>query len=71
MNNIEKLFETKNKNCVLFINTILKFKDSQGFYNRLYNHILNMEEIMLNTLINNLKTQNFHNTLDVVLWLEE
>ena len=71
MNNIEKLIKTNNKNCILFVNTVLTFKNSKGFYYRLYNYILKMEEPILNSLIKNLKTQNFRNTFDVAIWLEK
>ena len=69
MSNVEKLSKSK-KNCSLFMDTILTFKNSQGFYSRLYNAILEMEDFELESLIKNLKEQDFHNTLDVVLWLE-
>ena len=34
MSNFEKLLKHKNKNVSIFANTVLTFKDSQGFYSR-------------------------------------
>ena len=70
MSNFEKLLNYKNKNVNIFANTILTFKDSQGFYSRLFRSICEQDDIELNNLIEILKKQNFSDTLDVVMWLE-
>jgi len=71
MNNIEVLATSQNKNCSLFAQTILIFKNSQGFYSRLFSRVMDLEPEELEELMVELKTQNFKDTLDVVLWLEE
>ena len=70
MSNFEKLLNYKNKNVNIFANAILTFKDSQGFYSRLFRSICEQDDIELNNLIEILKKQNFSDTLDVVMWLE-
>ena len=70
MSNFEKLLNYKNKNVNIFANAILTFKDSQGFYSRLFRSICEQDSEELNNLIEILKKQNFSDTLDVVMWLE-
>ncbi|MBO7528037.1 MAG: hypothetical protein J6T74_09165 [Clostridia bacterium] len=70
MNNFEKLLNSKNKNVIIFANTIQAFKNSQVFYSRLFRSICEQDTEELNNLIKILKKQNFSDTLDVVMWLE-
>ena len=51
MSNFEKLLNYKNKNVNIFANAILTFKDSQGFYSRLFRSICEQDDIELNNLI--------------------
>lgn len=67
--NIQKLLEgTKNER--LFADTILTLKNSQGFYSRLYENVMGMDEDWFANLCNEVNEQNFVDTLDVVMWLE-
>lgn len=70
MSNFEKLLKHKNKNVSIFANTVLTFKDSQGFYSRMFRDINEQDKDELDNLIELLKRQNFSDTLDVVMWLE-
>ena len=70
MTNMEQLTKSDDKNVKLFANTITNLAGSQGFYGRLWRDINEMEQEQLDELINEVKKQNFKETLDVVLWLE-
>ncbi len=69
MSNIERLIQNEG-NQRLFANTILDFKNSQGFYSRLYRDINEMPEETFQELCRVLNAQKFECSLDVVLWLE-
>ena len=61
--------QKKRNNYELFFNTIKTLSNSQGFYGRLLNTLINMDEDERLELINNLPT--FKDTVDVVMWLEQ
>ena len=69
MSNIQKLSNGTN-NEKLFADTILTFKDSQGFYSRLYRDINGLDDNGYMFLCRALEMQNFKDTLDVIFWLE-
>ena len=69
-NNIEKLVMKGNLNHRLFGATGANLKDSQGFYSRLFASVNELDEDGYNRLYALLDVQDFHDTLDVVLWLE-
>lgn len=70
MSNIEKLYKSKNKSKQLFASTILGFKNSQGFYSRLYREINGMCKESFAEFGKGLAKQNFQSSLDVIFWLE-
>lgn len=70
MNNIQKLVMKGNLNHRLFGATVANLKDSQGFYSRLFASVNELDEDGYNRLYALLDVQDFHDTLDVVLWLE-
>lgn len=70
MNNIQKLVMKGNLNHRLFGTTVANLKDSQGFYSRLFTSVNELDEDGYNRLYALLDGQDFHDTLDVVLWLE-
>lgn len=59
----------KQDNYELFYNTIKSLSYSQGFYGRLLNSLVNMNEDERLELINNLPT--FNDAVGVVMWLEQ
>ena len=61
--------QKKRNNYELLFNTVKMLSNSQGFYGRLLNNLINMDEDERLELINNLPT--FNDTLDVVMWLEQ
>ena len=61
--------QKKQNNYELFLNTIKTLSNSQGYYGRLLNTLINMDEDERLELINNLPT--FNDTVDVVMWLEQ
>ena len=56
-------------NYKLLFNTVEMLSNSQGYYGRLLNSLINMNEDERLELINNLPT--FNDSLDVVMWLEQ
>lgn len=70
MTNIQKLINDSNKNCKLFANTIIDFKNSQGSYCRFFRTINELDEEDYSILYNELAKQDFKDSLDVILWLE-
>lgn len=56
-------------NYELLFNTVKMLSNSQGYYGRLLNSLINMNEDERLELINNLPT--FNDALDVVMWLEQ
>ena len=61
--------QKKRNNYELLFNTVKSLSNSQGYYGRLLNTLINMDEDERLELINNLPT--FNDTLDVVMWLEQ
>lgn len=70
MNNIQRLVMKGNLNHRLFGATVADLKDSQGFYTRLFASVNELDEDGYNRLYALLDKQDFHDSLDVVLWLE-
>ena len=61
--------QKKRNNYELLFNTAKSLSNSQGYYGRLLNTLINMDEDERLELINSLPT--FNDTLDVVMWLEQ
>lgn len=70
MSNIQKLAANGGKNHKLFASTVTELMSSQGFYGRLYRAVNDMNNKEYAALYKELEKQQFHDTLDVVLWLE-
>ena len=71
MTNIQKLATAENKNQNLFAQTIMTLKNSQGFYSRLYQSVNELDEDGYDNLAEMLGEQDFNDSVDVVLWLEQ
>lgn len=65
---IEQLTKEQIDNYNLFFNTIKSLRASQGFYYRLFEHIVNLSENDLYEFTVNLP--KFNDALDVMLYLE-
>ena len=61
--------QKKQNNYELLFNTVKSLSNSQGFYGRLLNSLINMDEDERLELINSLPS--FDDALDVVMWLEQ
>ena len=61
--------QKKRNNYELLFSTIKGLSNSQGFYGRLLNSLINMDEDERIELINSLPT--FKDALDVIMWLEQ
>ena len=61
--------QKKRNNYELFYNTIKSLSYSQGFYGRLLNNLINMNEDERLELIDNLPI--FNDAVDVIMWLEQ
>ena len=61
--------QKKRNNYELLFNTIKSLSNSQGYYGRLLNTLINMDEDERLELINSLPT--FNDVVDVVMWLEQ
>ena len=61
--------QKKRNNYELLFNTVKSLSNSQGFYGRLLNTLINMDEDERLELIDNLPT--FNNAVDVIMWLEQ
>lgn len=61
--------QKKRNNYELLFNTVKMLSNCQGYYGRLLNSLINMNEDERLELINNLPT--FNDTLGVVMWLEQ
>lgn len=70
MNNMQRLATHDNRNCKLFADTVTSLMSSQDFYGRLYHAVNELDDDGLYELEVQIAQQNFHDTLDVVLWLE-
>ena len=67
MNNTTE--QKQRNNYELLLNTVKSLSNSQGYYGRLLNTLINMNESERLELINNLPT--FNDAVDVVMWLEQ
>ena len=70
MHNMQRLATHENRRCKLFADTVTYLMASQGFYGRLYHAVNELDDDGLYELEVQITQQNFHDTLDVVLWLE-
>ena len=61
--------QKKRNNYELLFNTVKSLSNSQGFYGRLLNSLINMNEDEQLELINSLPT--FNDAVDVIMWLEQ
>ena len=61
--------QKQRNNYELLFNTVKSLSNSQGFYGRLLNTLINMNEDERLELINNLPI--FNDAVDVVMWLEQ
>ena len=61
--------QKKRNNYELLFNTVKSLSNSQGFYGRLLNSLINMDEDERLELINNLPV--FNDPVDVIMWLEQ
>ena len=61
--------QKKRNNYELLFNTVKSLSNSQGFYGRLLNTLINMNEDERLELINSLPS--FNDAVDVVMWLEQ
>ena len=61
--------QKKRNNYELLFNTVKSLSNSQGFYGRLLNTLINMDEDERLELIDNLPT--FNDVVDVIMWLEQ
>ena len=61
--------QKKRNNYELLFNTVKSLSNSQGFYGRLLNTIINMNEDERLELINSLPI--FNDAVDVIMWLEQ
>ena len=61
--------QKKRNNYELLFNTVKSLSNSQGYYGRLFNTLINMDEDERLELINNLPT--FNTAVGVIMWLEQ
>ena len=61
--------QKRRNNYEILFNTVKSLSNSQGFYGRLLNSLINMNEDERLELINSLPI--FNDSLDVVMWLEQ
>ena len=61
--------QRQQNNYKLLFNTVKMLSNSQGYYGRLLNSLINMDEDERLELINSLPT--FNDAVDVVMWLEQ
>ena len=67
MNNTTE--QKQQNNYELLFNTVKSLSNSQGYYERLLNTIINMNEDERLELINSLPI--FNDAVDVIMWLEQ
>ena len=67
MNNATE--QKQRNNYELLFNAVKSLSNSQGYYGRLLNTLINMDEDERIELINNLPT--FKDAVGVVMWLEQ
>ena len=61
--------QKKRNNYELLFNTVKSLSNSQGYYGRLLNTLINMDEDERLELINNLPI--FKDPVGVIMWLEQ
>ena len=61
--------QKQRNNYELLFNTVKSLSNSQGYYGRLLNTLVNMDEDERLELINSLPT--FKDTVGVIMWLEQ
>ena len=61
--------QKQRNNYELLFNTVKSLSNSQGYYGRLLNSLINMNEDERLELINSLPT--FNDAVDVIMWLEQ
>lgn len=61
--------QKKRNNYELLFNTVKSLSNSQGYYGRLLNTLINMDEDERLELINSLP--NFKDAVSVIMWLEQ
>ena len=61
--------QKQRNNYELLFNTVKSLSNSQGFYGRLLNTLINMNEDERLELIDNLPI--FNDAVDVIMWLEQ
>ena len=61
--------QKQRNNYELLFNTIKTLSNSQGYYGRLLNTLINMDEDERLDLIDNLPI--FNDAVDVIMWLEQ
>ena len=61
--------QKQRNNYELLFNTVKSLSNSQGFYGRLLNTLINMNEDERLELINSLPI--FNDAVDVIMWLEQ
>ena len=61
--------QKKRNNYELLFDTVKRLSNSKGYYGRLIDNLINMNEDERLELINNLPT--FNDTVDVIMWLEQ
>lgn len=61
--------QKKRNNYELLFSTIKSLSNSKGYYGRLLNNLINMNEEERLEVINNLPI--FNDAVDVVMWLEQ
>ena len=61
--------QKQRNNYELLFNTVKSLSSSQGFYERLLNTLINMNEDERLELINSLP--NFKDAVSVIMWLEQ
>lgn len=69
--NIERLRTQGNESTRIFVDTIDRLTTSQGFYSSLVTHINNMDEPTFIAFKTTIEAENFRDTIDVIMWLED
>lgn len=69
MSNIQRLLQA-GQNQRIFADTITMLRNSQGYYSWLYESVNKLNEDGYNELSESLASQDFKDSVDVVLWLE-
>lgn len=70
MSNILKMIRHDNKNVRIFAETILSLSTLKGLYGRMVYNINSLSEEELNDFVEKISKIDFHDAVDVVLYLE-